>query len=281
VRRVFWTTVGVAVVSLIGWLDWITGPDIGFSLLYLIPVAIAGWRGGVTTAVIVGSFAGLSWLYADIAWKTTETGIAISVWNAFTRFVIYISQGVLLALLRRDREKLRHVAARESALARTDSGTSLPNARAFVEAVEKELDRARESREAVCLLYLDLDNFKEINDRFGHAAGDEVLQRVADALQHSIRGHDMAARLGGDEFAVLLRGVDENVARAVSERIRARVAGIGAAYPGSHLGATVGVTWMAGAPESAQALLRAGDRAMYEGKTAGKDQVVVRSVLAQ
>ncbi|HEX8616447.1 MAG TPA: GGDEF domain-containing protein [Thermoanaerobaculia bacterium] len=265
-------------VILIGWIDYRTGTDVGLSLLYLVPVAMAGWYGGITAAMATGAAAGTAWLAADIAWRTSETAIAISVWNAFTRYVIYISEGVLLAMLHRDREKLRRLAARESSLARTDSGTSLPNARAFMEVLEAEIAAVRESGHPLCVAYLDLDNFKGVNDRYGHAAGDEVLQRVAGEIQRSIRGHDVAARVGGDEFAVLLRGVDCDVARTVGERISARVGAIAASYSDARLGITTGVAHFRDVPENAAALLRAADDAMYEAKTRGKGRVVVQNL---
>jgi diguanylate cyclase (GGDEF)-like protein len=262
----------------IGWIDYVTGPDVGLSLLYLIPVALSGWYGGITAAIFVGAAAGSAWLAADIAWRDSDTAIAISVWNAFTRYIIYISEGMLLALVHKDREKLRRLAARESTLARTDAGTRLPNARAFMEMLEEELQMARESGEAVCVAYLDLDNFKEVNDRYGHAAGDEVLQNVATAIQRSIRGHDVAARLGGDEFAVLLRGVDPVIAQSVGERIAARVREIGTRYAEATLSATLGVAHFESLPETASALLQAADGAMYAGKTSGKGRVVVQNL---
>ncbi len=265
-------------VLAIGWIDYVTGPDIGLSLLYMVPVAFAGWYGGVTVALFVGLAAGSAWLAADVAWRSSDTAIAISIWNAFTRYVIYVSQGVLLALLHRDREKLRRLAARESSLARTDVGTRLPNARAFMELLEAELESARATGESVCVAYLDLDNFKEVNDRYGHAAGDEVLQNVATAIQRSIRGHDVAARLGGDEFGVLLRGVDPVIARSVGERIAARIREIGARYAEAALGVTLGVAFFQSLPETASALLQAADGAMYAGKTSGKGQIVVQNV---
>ena len=248
------------------------------SLLYLVPVAFAGWLGGIVPAVLVGSAAGLAWLAADIAWRESEVAIAISLWNAFTRFVIYISEGVLLAMVRRDREKLHKLIASESALARTDVATDLPNARAFLEIIEVELVRARESGESVCAVYVDLDNFKLINDGFGHAAGDEVLQRVATALKSSIRGHDVAARLGGDEFAVLLRGVEPEIARRVSERIATRIRDIGSSYATADLGATIGVAHFRTVPDTADTLLRAADRAMYAGKATSKGTVIVQNL---
>jgi diguanylate cyclase (GGDEF)-like protein len=265
-------------VALIGWVDYVTGPEIGLSLLYLVPVALAGWYGGATVALFIGSFAGTAWLVADLAWRESETAITISFWNAFTRYVIYVSEGVLLALVHRDREKLRRLVVHHSTLARTDAGTSLPNARAFMEAIEAELEAARENGDPVCVAYLDLDNFKRVNDQFGHAAGDEVLQRVATALQRSIRGHDLAARLGGDEFAVLLRGVEPEVAEKVGERIAARVREIGASYAEAALGATLGLAYFRAVPESAAALLRAADGAMYAGKTSGKGRVVLQNL---
>lgn len=265
-------------VVAIGWIDWFTGPDIGLSLLYLVPVAFAGWYGGVAAAIFVGLAAGSAWLTADVALRHSDTAIAISVWNAFTRYIIYVSQGVLFALVHRDREKLRKLAARESSLARTDLGTRLPNARAFMELLEAELEEARERGEAVCVAYLDLDNFKEVNDRYGHAAGDEVLQNVATAIQRSIRGHDVAARLGGDEFGVLLRGVDPLIAQTVGERISARIREIGTKYAGATLGATLGVAFFQSLPETASALLQAADGAMYAGKSSGKGRVVVQNL---
>jgi diguanylate cyclase (GGDEF)-like protein len=267
----------VAVIA-IGWIDYATGPDVGLSLLYLVPIAVAGWYGGVTAAIFVGASAGTAWLAADLAWRDSETAIAISMWNAFTRYVIYMSEGILLAILHRDREKLHRLVTHHSTLARTDAGTSLPNARAFMEVVEEELETARETGGPVCVAYLDLDNFKRINDTFGHAAGDEVLQRVASALRRSIRGHDVAARLGGDEFAVLLRGVEPDAARTVGERIAARIGEIAASYAGAALGVTLGVAHFRAVPDSAATLLRAADGVMYSGKTSGKGCVVVQNL---
>jgi len=277
-HRIYGTVATAVAVAVIGWLDYVTGPDIGLSLLYLVPVALAGWYGGVTAAIFVGSFAGTVWLAADLGWRSDETAIAISLWNAFSRYVIYVSEGVLLAVVHRDRERLRRLIVHQATLARTDSGTSLPNARAFMEAIEEELETARENGDPVCVAYLDLDNFKSINDRFGHAAGDEVLQRVASALKRSIRGHDLAARLGGDEFAVLLRGVEPDVAQKVGERIAARIREIGTSYAEAALGATLGLAYFRAVPESAAVLLQAADGAMYAGKTTGKGRVVLQNL---
>jgi len=273
-KRLIWVVASAAIVAAIGWIDFATGPDIGMSLLYLIPIAISAWYGGVATAVVVACAAGAAWLAADLSWRHDETAIAISMWNAFTRFVIYISQGVFIALMRRDREQLRRLAQREASLARTDSTTGLPNVRAFLERAERELKRGK----PLCVLYVDLDNFKLFNDRLGHAAGDDILEEVARILGAQVADCDLAARIGGDEFAVLLCDPDEVTARRVAEGVADRIRTLGTLYPGIGFGATVGGSFFRTLPANAEDLLRSADDAMYQGKVMGKGRVVVQNV---
>ncbi|HUP62287.1 MAG TPA: GGDEF domain-containing protein [Thermoanaerobaculia bacterium] len=274
-RRLIGITASAAVVIAIGWVDYITGPEIGLSLLYLVPIAVSAWYGGVTPAIFVASAAAAVWLAADLAWRSSDASIAIPLWNAFTRLVIYNSEGVFIALLHRDREMLRRLVAREAALARTDHATSLPNMRAFLEAADAELRHARSSGEALCVIYIDLDNFKKFNDGLGHAAGDELLLEAGRILKEA---DGIAARLGGDEFAVLLRGVGEAQARETAERIIARIRALGAVYADIGFGATAGVAYFRTPPSNADDLIRAADDAMYEGKARGKGRVVFQNV---
>ena len=264
-------------VLAIGWLDVVTGPDIGLSLLYLIPIAISGWFGGVSHAVIVASLATAVWLGADVSWRKSDVN-AIALWNAFTRLVIYTSEGVFIALLRRDREMMRSMLAREKALARTDHATRLPNMRAFLEATEAELERAHATGDPMCVIYIDLDNFKAFNDRLGHAAGDDLLDAVGTALKSSIRDEDLVARLGGDEFAVLAQCADPDTASSIAENIATTVRQLGSAFPDLRFGATVGVAYFREAPESADDLIRAADDAMYSGKSTRKGGVVFQNL---
>lgn len=274
-RRLIGIAASAAVVIAIGWVDYITGPEIGLSLLYLAPIAISAWYGGVTPAIFVAGAAAAAWLAADLAWRETDASIAISLWNAFTRLAIFTSEGVFIAVLHRDREKLRRLAAREAMLARTDHATSLPNMRAFLELAEVELRRARDTGEPLCMIYVDLDHFKKFNDSLGHAAGDDLLVEAARILQDA---GGIAARLGGDEFAVLLRAVDEEQAREIANRIVSRIRDLGAAYPGLGFGATAGVAYFRTPPATADDLIRTADDAMYEGKSSGKGRVVFQNV---
>ena len=137
--------------------------------------------------------------------------------------------------------------------------------------------RAERFGDSVAVVVADLDNFKEVNDRFGHDVGDLVLQTFSDVIRASVRDVDLPARYGGEEFMVLLPGTDAEGGRQLAERLRSALEDLSVAAGD---GLTVRVTCsfgVAGFPEeaSAAALLRAGDQALYRAKAAGKNAVVV------
>jgi diguanylate cyclase (GGDEF)-like protein len=161
-------------------------------------------------------------------------------------------------------------------LARHDSLTSLPNRTLFLDRVEQAVARSARSGATLAVLFLDLDGFKGVNDRFGHAEGDDLLKTVATRLVSCVRAADSVARLGGDEFAVLLEGV-EDVAEldALCHRLLAalrreiRVMGHEVV-----VGASIGVA-VALPDDDAAGLLRNADMAMYRAKALGKDRFFV------
>ncbi|QIG44513.1 EAL domain-containing protein [Nocardioides anomalus] len=158
--------------------------------------------------------------------------------------------------------------------ARHDPLTDLPNRGILLDRVAHALHLARRRNVRVALLFVDLDEFKPVNDRFGHAAGDEVLIEVARRLLAATRESDTVARLGGDEFAVLLEDVSVQEVIEISDRILASLMR-GAEVSGHHvpLGASIGIAYGDGS-ESGEALLREADLAMYEAKGRGKAQSV-------
>ncbi|WP_432540615.1 diguanylate cyclase domain-containing protein [Kineococcus sp. SYSU DK002] len=171
----------------------------------------------------------------------------------------------------RERARSRSYLHRIEELAHTDALTGLANRRGVERFVEAELLRARETGEAVALLFCDLDGFKAVNDRFGHAAGDELLGVVAQRLRRSVRESDLVARLGGDEFVVALTGLDPasaqrdaaRVARALADAVIAPVplsAGVGS------VGASVGVGVQPAHGATFAELVRHADRDMYRIK---------------
>jgi diguanylate cyclase (GGDEF)-like protein len=183
--------------------------------------------------------------------------------------VIYVGAALAAARLQADRRRLRVLYEREQSLSRTDFLTELPNARSFLETLQAEMARRRQGGGAVCVMYVDVDRFKQVNDRFGHAAGDELLRRVGAGLRQAVRDTDVAARLGGDEFAVLLWDVDRDAVQGLAERILANVEEAGRPYAGAGVRASVGIVHLENSAASAAEVLRCADEAMYGAKHDG------------
>jgi diguanylate cyclase (GGDEF)-like protein len=149
-----------------------------------------------------------------------------------------------------------------------DALTGLPDRAAFVAA----LKRAAESGEGVAVLFLDLDDFKVINDTHGHQTGDAVLRLVADAMRSSVRQSDVVGRLGGDEFAVLMPETEAAVADGAAQRLAASLRNVFKGTP--TVTASIGVVACGTVDASTDELLRRADQAMYDAKRNGKDRVV-------
>ncbi|WPB56508.1 GGDEF domain-containing protein [Xylophilus sp. GOD-11R] len=157
-------------------------------------------------------------------------------------------------------------------LAVTDPLTGARSRRDFLQQAEEAAARAQASGAPLVLLYLDIDHFKRLNDRHGHAAGDEVLRAVGGVLQRMLRHHDVFGRLGGEEFCVLLPDHDEQQALAVSGRLRALLAEV--PRPDRRLTVSAGIARLRDDETVAEALNRA-DLAMLEAKQGGRDRVLM------
>jgi diguanylate cyclase (GGDEF)-like protein len=169
-----------------------------------------------------------------------------------------------------------HYGDRLAELAATDPLTSLSNSRAFHERLRHELGRVARFHEPLSLLLIDLDGLKRVNDVYGHAAGDDAIQSVADSIRQELREIDLGARLGGDEFGVLAPRTSQEAARVLAERLRARVAkGITPAAKGATT-ISIGLASVAapsGAPLTTTALMAAADEALYWAKREGGNRV--------
>jgi diguanylate cyclase (GGDEF)-like protein/PAS domain S-box-containing protein len=167
--------------------------------------------------------------------------------------------------------QVEHV-TRITAISRTDPLTGLANRRAFLDDVQRHIRRLSVAKQPATLVFLDLDNFKALNDRFGHAAGDEALQEAADLVREEVRPTDLAARFGGDEFVIWLDGVDAETAAqrvaAMMTRCNAKLAAR-SADADLPLGFSAGcVTWTPAGGTGLEALLAQADAAMYAAKRA-------------
>ena len=167
-------------------------------------------------------------------------------------------------------------AQEENAL--TDELTKLPNRRALAQEFLKEMQRARRHHNAIAFLMIDLDQFKRVNDTYGHLNGDAVLAELAQILKTGARESDVCARYGGEEFGLILHETTEPGARTLAERIRAKVAA--ATFPGGlKLTISVGVA-ATGEPALFTQLIDRADQALYTAKQGGRNQVRVADMKA-
>ncbi len=182
-----------------------------------------------------------------------------------------VVSGVLLVALR---SQIERVVSRLVDAAGTDVLTGLSNRREFEERFGHELERSVRSGSPMGLVVMDLDWFKEINDRFGHAAGDRALRTVARVLGEQTRRIDLVARLGGEEFAVVAPDAGEEEAYRLAERLRREVKAAFSEHP-RPLTTSCGVATFPASGGTASDLLRAADRALYAAKDLGRDRTIV------
>jgi diguanylate cyclase (GGDEF)-like protein len=161
--------------------------------------------------------------------------------------------------------------------AATDALTGLPNARSCGDTLKRMVAHAGRVVSPLSAVMLDLDHFKQINDRFGHGAGDDVLAAVGEALSSTIRASDFAGRIGGEEFILLLPDTDERGALEVAEKVRQAVAQIDIARVDRDITASLGIATYPLNAADADSLLRQADRALYVAKAAGRDRVELTS----
>ena len=266
----------VGALAAVGFLDYFTGPWVSVAILYVLLVLAAAWWLGRGPALLAGLTAGVAWFEAELFGRHGEPRMDL-LWNAGTRLVMLLAMAAMVVRIRGDRLRLSEVNERLATLlsgaehlARTDPLTGLPNRRAFLERLSDELARARRAQSPVCVAYLDVDNFKRLNDQSGHPAGDAYLRAVAQAIRATVRVNDVSARLGGDEFAVLFTDARRAAVEPLADRLLAQLQALGSQHPGLDLGASIGMAWFDKPPESPEELLQRADHAMYEAKTAGK-----------
>jgi diguanylate cyclase (GGDEF)-like protein len=242
-----------------------TSADLRLGILYVIPVVLAAWHDGLGWGISFALATALLRFGVGIDQMPLETPLQVRILNEVAYLAVV---GVAIAGL----SQLRRTQSQLQLLATHDPLTTVLNARAFASQVAQELGRNRRYGRPLALVYLDLDDFKKVNDAHGHATGDAVLRLVADAMRSAVRQADVVGRLGGDEFGVLMPETDGTVAHAVANRL---AGGIRTVFRGTpSVTASIGVVAVSGTEAGSDELLRKADQAMYEAKRAGKDRVV-------
>jgi len=264
-RRALRLTGYILLTLVVYWVNAVTPPSARLGVLYIIPVLLVTWTEGLTWGIVfavatAGFREATAWVQmpaeTPLVWRLANAGAYVAV------------LGVAMAGL----QTLRRSQAQMARLIIQDPLTNVLNARAFADRLGQELDRNRRYPRPLALMYMDLDNFKVINDTHGHQTGDAVLRLVADAMRSSVRQADVVGRLGGDEFAVLMPETDAQLADAAAKRL---IAGLRNVFKGTpNVTASIGVVSCTATDASTDDLLRRADQAMYDAKKSGKDRVV-------
>jgi len=258
--------VSLVVLALIGIVDLATGFEIGVSVFYVGPVSLVAWYVNRRAAVVIALLSAATWLAADLLAGHVYSHSAIPVWNAVVRLGFFLIIAVLLDLLR------THLAM-EQRLARTDTVTGVLNRRAFMEQLDYGLALARREDKAVAVAYVDLDDFKRVNDAYGHDEGDRALRVVAQALTESTRRTDIVARISGDEFALLLPGTDlAGAERLIGKAMLSLAEGFRSGL--SRVTCSIGTVVFLRAPDTGEQAIKAADTLMYRVKRQGKNAVL-------
>lgn len=249
-------------------LDYVFGVEISLSFFYILPVGIATWYGNRELGVLCAVLADLPLLVEQIGKNHFANRSGVLLWTVFLQTGTMLVVVVLL-------DKIRGLLQHEAALARVDPLTGVLNRRGFIERLDYLVHLADREHIEFALAYIDLDDFKEINDRYGHEEGDRALRVTAHVLDTATRHSDVAGRLGGDEFALLLPGVDRNKAALLMHEMHELFR---RTFERERLPLTcsIGCVAFRSAIPDVAAAVRAADALMYEVKRRGKNSVLVK-----
>jgi diguanylate cyclase (GGDEF)-like protein len=263
--RPFWVIVGVVLVIILGVIDYLTGYEVSISLFYLVPIFLVVWYMDGWTGLLL-SFASTAVSFvANYFAGQVYSSLSIYLWNAILRLGFYCVVTWLAWMLKRSYKVNQE-------LARTDYVTGAVSIRYFYELAKIETSRAQRYGHPFTLAYIDLDNFKSVNDRLGHSVGDKVLRAVTDSICRQVRPTDILGRLGGDEFALLMPETDGDVARTVIDRIHSGLVDE-MLKNGWMVTFSVGVVTYNEVPKTVDEMVKIADDAMYSVKTARKNGV--------
>lgn len=251
--------------ALICWMDHIVSPLVSFATYYFVPIAISAWYLGdkrTYLLVLASSIAGTHALGESFP----ASGASILVYDFIFKALGFIILSYFVL-------HVRQLVSRLKEQNHTDYLTVANSRRYFYEASSMELARSYRHKYPVTLAFIDLDNFKEVNDTQGHDTGDQLLMRIADTMKSDLRDGDILGRLGGDEFAILLPQTNADQVKIIIRRMKKNLHNAVAPFNSSVTFSIGVVTYLADKPASIDALIAAADRTMYSVKKSTKNDI--------
>ncbi len=256
----------VILVLVIGIIDCLVKIALSLSIFYLVPITLATWFVGRGWGQAISVLSTIVWFISDfVIIRYSHLNLMIFFWDAAVKLGFFLFINHLLSALKSSYE-------REKQLARTDSLTGIINRRFFLELLQAEMRRSVRYSYPLTLAYIDLDNFKTINDEFGHSTGDELLCLITKIINKNIRASDIIARLGGDEFALLLPQTSFEQAQNALPRVWQELAEIIKNH-GWKIGFSIGAVTFVVIPDRVDTLIDYADKLMYTIKKNGKNRL--------
>jgi diguanylate cyclase (GGDEF)-like protein len=252
-------------VLLTGVVDYVTGYEMRLFPLYFLPIAFVAWRLSRPYTLAVSILSSATWAFSNfLAGRVYASAFTWPI-NILSQLIAFGAVGILVSDLRR------------RLLVEKDLNRQLLNSRAFYERGDMLLAITRRWAKPFTIAYMDLDNFKEINDVRGHMEGDRTLKEAASILKAHFRSSDLVARLGGDEFAVLLFDTGADAARLSLNRVRDLLVAA-MSRNGWPVTVSVGAASYVSAPQKLKEAIHLADSLMYQAKRQGKNRVCIEAV---
>ncbi len=264
-----WVVAAIGIVLCVGVADYLTGTETSLILFYLAPIGFGTWYVSLRAGVFLSAGAALVSIASDALHRLgiahVSVPAALLAWNGLVQLGTSVALVLMLSALRGRLEA-------EELLARTDALTQIANRRAFFETAGLEIERTRRTRRPLTLAYIDIDDFKDVNDTSGHAEGDALLVEVARTIRAGTRAIDAVARLGGDEFGLVLPETDAVESQALLSRLRATLLAT-MQRSGWRVGFSIGAATFLVAPGSVDEMMARADALMYAAKREQKGSI--------
>lgn len=255
---------GIATLSIVGFVDYITGTELSILVFYLVPIFFITYLIGKKEGLLTVLVSTIIWATADQLGSHVYTHPFYFYWNVTVR-LIFFATGYFFATVKTSLDV-------EKSLSRTDDLTEIANRRHFITQAEIVLARCNQHRTPFTLAYIDIDNFKLVNDTFGHHVGDIVLMNTAKTMISHIRKTDCVSRLGGDEFAVLLPECNAGQAREIIKSLQRGLMNVVKKHNWP-ISFSIGVVTFINSPGSVDEMIKIVDHLMYTVKNNGKNGV--------
>jgi len=253
-------------IPFLGILDYYTGYEFSFTVFYLVPIIICAYFTNNYYSFLISLVSALAWYFADSHSGFLYANKIIPVINSFLKFIIFL-------LVSYSFIKIKKLLEMEKELSRIDSLTGSYNRKFLYPVLYDEIERAKRYKTSVTVSYIDLDNFKKVNDIFGHDAGDAVLKKTVQVIKKCIRVNDSIIRMGGDEFIILFVNSAQKELKEVFKRLLKNLSIEMKNSGWTMVSFSIGVVSCRKKILTSEELIEKADALMYEVKKSGKNNI--------